>query len=128
MESKLKILIIDDEPIVGKRLVPALGKSGYEIEFYESGEAGLKRIDQTHFDIVVTDVRMSGIDGIEVLSRVKEKTPNSKVIIITGYATMEVAREAMSRGAFDIIVKPFRAGDLREAIRRAEEALDSEKG
>jgi DNA-binding NtrC family response regulator len=128
LPEKLKILIIDDEPIVGKRLVPALTKTGYEVEFFESGVAGLKRIEEERFDIVVTDVRMDEVDGMEVLGRVREQSPHSKVIIITGYATIEVAREAMTKGAFDFIAKPFKPDDLRDIIQRAAEALESEKG
>jgi DNA-binding NtrC family response regulator len=108
-------------------LAPALNKSGYDVEFFESGAAALKRIDEQEFDVVVTDVRMDDVDGMEVLSRVRDQSPHSKVIIITGYATIEVAREALTKGAFDFIAKPFKPDDLREIIQRAAAALESEK-
>ena len=126
MTGKLKVIVIDDEPIVGKRLKPALEKSGYEVEFYDNGPAALKRLSETGFHIVVTDFRMDEVDGIEVLTRVKKASPATKVIIITGYATIEVTREALAKGAFDVIAKPFKPNELREIIQNAAEALRSE--
>lgn len=126
MSGNLSVMVIDDEPIVGKRLKPALEKSGYEVEIYETGAAALKRIEEKDFDIVVTDVRMDEVDGMDILARVTEKTPRTKVIIITGYATIELAREALAKGAFDFIAKPFKPDDLRETIEKAVQALKAE--
>jgi DNA-binding NtrC family response regulator len=123
MENKVQVLILDDEPIVGKRLAPALAKLGCEVESYEDPKKALERIEAKTFDIVVTDIRMEEIDGIEILEKVKEKSDHTKVIMITGYATVEVAREALGKGAFDFIAKPFKPNDLREVIVRAAEAL-----
>ncbi len=123
MENKLQILILDDEPIVGKRLGPALTKMGGEVEVFEDPHQVLQRIQEKTFDIVVTDIRMEDIDGIEILERVKSRSAHTKVIMITGYATVEVAREALGKGAFDFIAKPFKPNDLREVIIRAAEAL-----
>jgi DNA-binding NtrC family response regulator len=123
MEDKLQILILDDEPIVGKRLGSALTKMGTEVEVYEDPHKVLERIQEKTFDIVVTDIRMEDIDGIEILERVKSRSDHTKVIMITGYATVEVAREALGKGAFDFIAKPFKPNDLREIIFRAAEAL-----
>ena len=127
MPEGLRVIVIDDEPIVGKRLKPALEKSGFSVEYYDNGAAALKRIDESDFDIVVTDFRMDEIDGMEVLTRVMTSSPRTKVIIITGYATIEVAREAMAKGAFDVIAKPFKPNDLREIVQRAAEALKAEQ-
>ncbi|UCE67248.1 MAG: response regulator [Candidatus Zixiibacteriota bacterium] len=127
MPEKLKVMVIDDEPIVGKRLKPALEKSGYEVEVYETGAGALKRIEEKDFDIVVTDVRMDEIDGMDILARVTAKAPRTKVIIITGYATIELAREALVKGAFDFIAKPFKPDDLREIIQKAAFALKEEQ-
>jgi DNA-binding NtrC family response regulator len=123
MENKVQVLILDDEPIVGKRLAPALAKLGCEVESFEDPKKALERIEEKTFDIVVTDIRMEEIDGIEILEKVKEKSDHTKVIMITGYATVEVAREALGKGAFDFIAKPFKPNDLREVIVRAAEAL-----
>jgi DNA-binding NtrC family response regulator len=127
MSDQLSVLLVDDEPIVGKRLKPALEKSGYQIEAYEDGAQALARIAEQDFDIVVTDIRMEPVDGIKVLEAALKKNPRTKVIIITGYATVEIAREALSKGAFDVLAKPFRPNDLREAIAKAVQALESER-
>jgi DNA-binding NtrC family response regulator len=123
LADKLNVLVVDDEPIVGKRLKPALEKSGYSVKVCETGADALKRINEEKFDIVVTDVRMDEIDGMEILSRVTEKSPETRVIIITGYATIELAREAIAKGAFDFIAKPFKPNELREIIQKAAEDL-----
>ncbi len=123
MEKPMQIVVVDDEPIVRKRLKPALEKSGYEVEVYEDGSGLLKRLKEKRFDIVVTDVRMEEVDGIQVLEEVLSQSGRTKVIIITGYATVEVAREALTKGAFDFIAKPFKPNDLREIIERAADAL-----
>lgn len=119
MSEELQVLVLDDEPIVCKRLKPALEKSGYAVEIFEDAAQALKRIDEKQFDIVVTDVRMEEIDGIQVLEHVLAKSKDAKVIIITGYATVEVAREALAKGAFDFIAKPFKPNELRSAIAKA---------
>ncbi len=122
MQRQLEILILDDEPIVGKRLLQALQNNGHHVEIFTSGLEALKRLEEKAFDIVVTDIRMDEIDGIEVMTRVKQMHPDTKIIIITGYATIETAREALAKGAFDFIAKPFRPDDLREVIDKAIQA------
>jgi DNA-binding NtrC family response regulator len=123
MSEQLEVLLLDDEPIVGKRLKPALAKIGCNVEVFEEPAAALKRIDQKKFDVVVTDIRMDEIDGIQVLEHVTEKSPRTKVIMITGYAMIALAREAMEKGAFDFIAKPFQPDDLRKVIAKAAKAL-----
>jgi DNA-binding NtrC family response regulator len=122
-EQSLQILILDDEPIVGKRLRTALEKSGYAVEVFEDSRVALQRLGEKEFDIIVTDVRMEEVDGIQVLEHVLERSVRTKVIVITGYATVEVAREALAKGAFDFIAKPFKPDDLRQVIARAAAAL-----
>ena len=123
MSERLAVLLIDDEPIVGKRLGPSLTKIGCNVEAFEDPKKALERIDEKSFDVVVTDIRMGEIDGMQVLDHVRARSPRTKVIMITGYAMVELAREAMEKGAFDFVAKPFRAKDLREVIARAAEAL-----
>jgi DNA-binding NtrC family response regulator len=123
MAGKLEILLLDDEPIVGKRLKPALAKIGCNVEVFEDPRKALDRIHQKTFDIVVTDIRMEEIDGLEILEHVVRKSPRTKVVMITGYAMMAVAREAMEKGAFDFISKPFTPDDLRKVIAKAAQAL-----
>jgi DNA-binding NtrC family response regulator len=128
MDGPLRIMVVDDESIVGRRLKPALEKSGYEVEVFEDGESAIERIAARAFDIVVTDVRMDEIDGMQILERVLATAPDTKVIIITGYATVELAREALIKGAFDFIAKPFRPDDLRNVIERAKRQLHHDRG
>jgi len=123
MERIVEILLLDDEPIVGKRLKPALEKLGYKVEIFEDPVAALQRIDEKEFDIIVTDICMQQIDGIQILDHVVSKFPRTKVIMITGYAMIEVARKAMEKGAFDFIAKPFKPDDLRAVVTKAVEAL-----
>jgi DNA-binding NtrC family response regulator len=124
MNSKtMRIMVIDDESIVGKRLKPALEKNGAQVETFEDPEKALAHFYENPCDIVVTDIRMDKLDGIEILDRVLAKEKRTKVIIITGYATVEIAREALSKGAFDFIAKPFKPSDLRQIIDRATKEL-----
>ena len=123
MDNKLQVMILDDEPIVGKRLKEALTKSGIDVEVFENATEAVNRIREKNFDIVVTDVRMEEIDGIQVLEHVMKQSGRTKVIMITGYATIEVAREALTKGAFDFIAKPFKPNELRAVINKAASSL-----
>lgn len=116
---KLRVLVVDDEPIVGKRLRLALSKMGCEVEAYEDPTAAFRRIDEREFDVVISDIVMGEIDGLQVLELVLERYPRAKVIMITGYAMMSMARSAMERGAFDFIAKPFNPDELRSVVARA---------
>lgn len=122
----VRVLILDDEPIVGKRLGPAIAKMGCETESFTEPKAALSRFAESPFEIVVTDIRMDDIDGISVLEETLRRSPKTKVIMITGYATMEVAREALAKGAFDFLAKPFKPAQLREMIARAAAELGDE--
>jgi DNA-binding NtrC family response regulator len=126
MARSLSVLVLDDEPIVGKRLKPALEKEGYTVEVFEDGRSALARLGQQRFDIVVTDVRMDDVDGIQVLEAVQAMSSRTKVILITGYATVELAREALAKGAYDFIAKPFKPNDLRIVVEKAARALAAE--
>jgi DNA-binding NtrC family response regulator len=125
MANKLKIMVIDDEEIVGKRLKPALEKRGDIVESFVNSKNAIRRLSEEHFDIVITDIRMDEIDGLEVLDYIKSHSKDTKVIMITGYATVEVAREALAKGAFDFIAKPFKPEDLRIIINKAAKELDT---
>ena len=119
----LEILILDDEPIVGQRLKAALEKEGHCAEIFVDPIQAVARLEDKMFDIVVTDIRMDDMDGIEILELVRKKNDRTKVIMITGYATLEVARESLTKGAFDFIAKPFKLREMRQAIDKAVEAL-----
>ena len=123
MRNKLDVLLVDDEKIVGNRLKPALTKVGCEVEVFGDPKMALNRISEKEFDIVVTDIMMEGINGIQILEAAQKKSVRTRVIVITGYATVALAREAMDKGAFDIIEKPFRPDDLRAVIASAAKEL-----
>jgi CheY-like chemotaxis protein len=118
-KEKLEVMVVDDEPIVGKRLKPALTKYGYDVEVFDNPVKAIDRFDEKEFDVVVTDLRMEDLNGIQVLEHVTAKSAKTKVIFITAYATVENAREALVKGAFDFIAKPFKPNDLRMAIAKA---------
>lgn len=117
--SKPKVLLLDDEQIVGSRLKNGLEKIGCDVEVFQDPQLALARIAEQPFEIIVTDIMMEKVNGIQVLEEAKKSNPSSQVIIITGFATTDLAREAMEKGAFDILAKPFRPADLREVVSRA---------
>lgn len=121
--NQIRLLILDDEPIVCKRLKPAFQKLGYEVETFTDSASALARLRDKPFDIVITDLKMEGADGMQVLAGVKEVSPATRVIVITGFATMETARESYRKGAFDFIAKPFKLGDLVDCVQRIEQTL-----
>ena len=123
-DRQLRLMVIDDEAIVGKRIKPALEKTGGVVETFEDGRTALDRFKEEPFDIVVTDIRMDDVDGIEVLEQVRSMSERTKVIIITGYATVEMAREALSKGAYDFIAKPFKPKELLAIVERAAKDLE----
>ncbi len=119
-EQKTTILVLDDEPIVSKRLKPSLIKNGYEVETFVRSVDALSRIREKNFDIIITDLKMEGINGMEFLTEAKRRSPTTEVIVITGFATMETARQSFSRGVFDFLAKPFKLGEILAVIRKAE--------
>jgi DNA-binding NtrC family response regulator len=119
--QRTQILILDDEPIVCKRLKPAFQKAGYDVEAFTDSALAMARVEQKRFDVVITDLKMEGTDGMRFLTRVKEIRPDTNVIVITGFATSETAKESFRKGAFDFVAKPFKLGDILDTVRRLEE-------
>ncbi|MCC6347479.1 MAG: response regulator [Nitrospirales bacterium] len=111
-----RIMVIDDERIVGDMAKMALEQDGYAVETFLNGEAALARMKETHFDVVVTDLKMKGIDGMEVLRTVKERYPETKVIMITAFANLDTAIEALRGDVFDFFPKPVRIKELKASI------------
>ncbi len=127
-EKNISILILDDEPIVTKRLKPALEKKGYHVETFTRSIDALTRFRNNPFDIVITDLKMEGIDGMEFLTEVKELKPETEVIVITGFATMDTARESFQKGVLDFLAKPFRLSEIYEAVEKAEKRILERRG
>lgn len=117
---RTSILVLDDEPIVGKRIKPFFQKVGYEVEAFNQPLEALERIRQRRFDVVITDLKMEGLDGLSFLGKVKEMHPDTDVIVITGFATMETARQSFRKGVFDCVAKPFKLAELLDGVRRIE--------
>jgi DNA-binding NtrC family response regulator len=124
MSHPCEILIVDDEPIICERLKAFIEKEGHRVETFIDPREALKRLEDKDFDILISDIRMGEIDGIQVLERAYEKLRHIKVIMITGYATMELARESMAKGAFDFIAKPFKSKEIRATIAKAVEEIE----
>ena len=123
MQSKGKLLIVDDEKIALKNLVHVLKKDGYDVTGAQSGAAALALVDSQSFDVVLTDLKMEKVDGMQVLKKCRERSPDIEVIVITGYATPESAVEAMKQGAFYYIAKPFRLEEVRQVVGEAIEKI-----
>jgi len=114
-----RILIVDDEEIARKNLEHVLKKENYEVVTAQNGTEAFKLLDDQEFEIVLTDVKMQGLDGFAVLEKIKAKYPNTKVMMITAYAAVDSAVEAIKRGACHYIAKPFKIEEVKLSIKQA---------
>jgi len=119
VSERIEVLVLDDEPIVCERLKDFLEKKGVLTETFTDSRSALDRIREKPFDVIVTDLKMEGATGLDVLLTVKRGGYNSEVIIITGYGPFEALREAEAVGVFDYIAKPFVMSDLYGRIKKA---------
>ena len=116
MKNKLNILVLDDEEIVVTRLKPALEKEGYMVATFTDSRVAKEHLEKHHYEIVVTDLKMANIDGMQLYQFIKEKWPDTEVVIISGFATMEVAQEALKAGVREVIAKPFKISQIKQLI------------
>ncbi len=116
---KPRILVVDDEPIALQNLEHVMLKEGYDVTSADSGVKAIKELEMKEFDLVLTDLKMQPVDGIQVLERTKELYPDTEVILITAYATVDTAVEAMKKGAYHYISKPFKLDEVRYTIKKA---------
>jgi len=123
MKDAIQILIVDDQINTCKSLQAILKKSGYRSEYTLSAEEALGRVRGGAFDIVISDVRMPGMDGIQLLDELKKIQPHLVVIMVTGFATIKSAVEAIQKGAYDYLPKPFTPDEVRVIIQRAAEKI-----
>lgn len=117
--ARSRIMIIDDEKIVGDMAKMSLEADGYAVETFLNAEPALKRLQEEKFHVVVTDYKMKGIDGMEVLRTVRSVYPDTQVIMITAFANLDAAIEALRRDVHDFFPKPVKLKDLKASIRRA---------
>ncbi|MCH7760925.1 response regulator, partial [candidate division TA06 bacterium] len=115
---KAKVLIVDDDRGIREGLLASL-QDNYEVELVEDGEKALKTLGETEVDLLLLDVRLPGMDGLEVLKRVREEKPQQSVVMMTGYATVEAAVEAMKLGAYDYLKKPLGFQEVKQVLDRA---------
>lgn len=121
--SGLSILVVDDEDSIREGSERILTRMGYQVYKASRGSEGLEILERHPISIVLLDLKMPGMDGMEVLGRIQKLNPEILVIIITGYATLETAIDAMKQGAYDFIAKPFEPDQLRIVINRARERI-----
>ena len=117
-KSVIKILILDDEPIVCERLKPIIEKDGYIVETFITSQEAMDCLTRQHFHILITDLKMSGAKGIEVIRFAREHSPRIKTIVISGFATNEMADEAFKAGAVEFIAKPFKLSQIRKLVEQ----------
>jgi two-component system response regulator HydG len=122
-----RILVVDDEKAALRNLEHIMKKEGYDVVSTQSGQKALNLLREQSFDVVLTDLRMERVDGIQILKRSRELYPDAEVIMITGYATLESAVETMKHGAFYYIAKPFKLDEVRKVVREAMEKVRLKK-
>ena len=124
MRKKIKsdqknILVVDDDKSVRTTFSSVLRKEGYRVTAVENGYEAIKAIDEESFDLALVDLRMPGLDGIEVLEKIKSRRPQTRVIIFTGYGSITTAVEAIRKGATDYLNKPFSPHELKAGVEKA---------
>lgn len=119
MGKKVEVMVLDDEPIVGERLRDYLEKKGMSVETFVKSQAAIDRLKEKSFDVIVTDIKMPGPSGIDVLLAAKDQADNPSVILITGYGSFETMNQAEAVGAFDYVCKPFKVEEIYKKIVKA---------
>jgi DNA-binding NtrC family response regulator len=122
-QNTAKILIVDDEKIALKNLEHIMKKEGYEVVGTQSGPNALKLLEEQPFDVVLTDLKMEKVDGMQILKKCRDLYQDAEVIIITGYATLESAVQTMKHGAFYYVAKPFKLDEVRKVVKEAVEKV-----
>ena len=119
MGAKAKVLVVDDEAVVRESYLRTLDGVRYNVRAALDGEEALRMMEAEHFDVILLDIRMPEMDGIEVLRRIKERWPECEVVIITGYPSIETAKEAVRLGAYNYLAKPVGPQEVVEAATGA---------
>ena len=119
MIEKAKILVVDDEEVVRRSYVRSLAGEHCDVEMASSGQDALQAMGQHPFDVVLLDLMMPGMNGMTVLKTIKQKWPESEVVVITGYPAVDTAKEAVTLGAYDYLAKPAGPDDIIHAANGA---------
>ena len=114
-----KILVVDDEKIVGDMAKVILQKEGYEVETFTDSQLAMEALQQKPYDLVVTDLMMEQVSGMDILREVNRLYPNTKVIMLTAYATLDATIEAIRGRIFDFFPKPVKIDELKRAVKKA---------
>lgn len=114
----IRILLMEDENVVAEGLKMILTEDGYRVEIADTGNGALAQLHSQPYDLLVADLRLPDIDGMEVIKQVKAEKPETFVIVITGYSTVDTAVEAMRYGASDYLAKPFTDEQIRSAVEK----------
>ena len=120
-EEPAHVLVVDDESAIRYSFTKTLQRIGYQVDSAASGEEALDLIDKSQYEVILTDIRMPGISGVDLLSHIREKSPDTSVIMVTGYASLPTAVESLRLGAHDYLVKPSSSRDIRESVARGVE-------
>lgn len=112
------VLVVDDEGAIRYSVSKTLQRVGYNVNEAASGEEALETMAKQHYDVILTDIRMPGLSGVELLKRIKEQAPDAIVILMTGYASLSTAVEALRLGAHDYLIKPSSSQDIRQSVAR----------
>ena len=119
MVASPRVLVVDDEPVVNESCRRVLSARGYEVDTVESGREGMSRASAQEFDLVITDLRMPDLDGMELVRTIRRERPNTAIVVITGYGSVPSAVEAVRLGVADYIEKPFTPKQLTDAVAKA---------
>ncbi len=128
MANKGLVLVVDDEQIVCERAKEHLSELGLEVETFTESQSAIDKLASQQFDLVVTDLKMKGPTGLDILHFVRQNHPGTEIIIITGYATMDAVREAEYSDVFKFIQKPFQMKDLGKLVQKAVRRAQRKRG
>lgn len=115
----LRILVIDDEAVICDACRMVLTEQGHEVDLCMSGRAGMEALERKEYDLLLLDMKLKDVDGMDILKRIKDQKSGLRVVVMTGYAVVANAVEAMKLGAIDYLAKPFTDDELIEAIQKA---------
>jgi DNA-binding NtrC family response regulator len=121
MNTQIRVLVIDDEEVVRRSVTRALDDQHCKVQGAANGAEGLKALERGGFDVVLLDLRMPGMDGIEVLAQIKRRWPKTEVIVISGYAALNTAKQVVRLGAYDCLAKPVGCDEVAQATLTAVE-------